>query len=236
MYCEQCGHNLEAKHNFCSKCGTPVNRNNNNNNNESANKKVKTNNDVKNEQNNSESNNPENKNFVHENNNEENKQKENTQNTSPNKKQEEEFSGSASPYQEQENNNNYKKEHTDFGQKDFTHLYNQSDIQQNIFQAILSYLGILILIPVFTARNSPFVRFHLNQSIVLILTSFAWGIINSIISSIGIYSMAIFGWFFKLNSLTVPIIIFILLIMGIVYAAQGKAKEIPILGKIKIIK
>ncbi|MFH1910374.1 MAG: hypothetical protein ABIJ72_04305 [bacterium] len=92
--------------------------------------------------------------------------------------------------------------------------------QKNIGMAVLCYLGILILVPLLTdAKNDAFVKFHLKQGIVLIIASIAISVIN-IIPIIG-----------QLISIVGGLIVFVLWIMGIINAAGGQEKELPIIGK-----
>ncbi|MDD3920128.1 MAG: DUF4870 domain-containing protein, partial [Eubacteriales bacterium] len=118
---------------------------------------------------------------------------------------------------------------------DTTGSYDQADVQQNKAMAILAYFGPLVLIPLFAAKDSRFARFHANQGLVLCIAEIAYGIIYSIISAI---LMAI-SWrlAFILTILSLVYILFtVLAILGIINAANGKAKELPLIGKIRIIK
>ena len=45
--------------------------------------------------------------------------------------------------------------------------------------ALESYLGILVLAPIFGAKKSPFVRFHANQGLVLCIISVALSLLIS---------------------------------------------------------
>ncbi len=49
---------------------------------------------------------------------------------------------------------------------------------------ILCYLGILVLIPIFAAKDSKFVRFHANQGLILLLASVAYGIATWLVTLI----------------------------------------------------
>ena len=90
--------------------------------------------------------------------------------------------------------------------------------------AILAYLGILIIVPFLTdAKNDPFVKFHIKQGLVLIIAwiimwFFQWFIIF----------IPIIGWLFS-SVLWLGIVAFI--IIGIMNAASGKTKELPIIGQ-----
>lgn len=86
--------------------------------------------------------------------------------------------------------------------------------------AILAYLGILIIIPFLTeAHKNPFVKFHIKQGLVLIILWVASGIVASI-PGLGL----IVGPILWLAA-------FVLMIVGIVSAASGKMKELPLIGQ-----
>ena len=99
----------------------------------------------------------------------------------------------------------------------------QADINSNKVMAVLAYLGILVLIPLFAAKDSKFARFHTNQGLLLLLVAILCGVISRIpvIGFIGSILGFISGIF---------------AIIGIVYAVQGKAKELPLIGKYRILK
>ncbi len=92
---------------------------------------------------------------------------------------------------------------------DRTAEFDPTDIANNKVMAVLAYLGWLLLITILAAPNSKFARFHANQGIILFICGF------------------------------IPVlnfIAFIFCIIGIVNVVNGKAKELPIIGKIKILK
>jgi len=92
---------------------------------------------------------------------------------------------------------------------------------QNTGMAILAYLGILIIVPFVTeAHKDPFVKFHLKQGLALIIMEVAAMIIAAI---------PVLGW---VLSPIVWIVALVFLIMGIINAASGKMKELPIIGSI----
>lgn len=114
---------------------------------------------------------------------------------------------------------------------DTTSEYDKTDIEQNKVMAILAYIGILVLIPIFAAPQSKFARYHSNQGLILCIVGIVVEVVLSIlgiIPFIGILFVVI-GWLFSLVWL-------LLAILGIVNAANGKAKELPIIGKYKILK
>lgn len=133
---------------------------------------------------------------------------------------------------------------TDFSDKlqglndtaDTTDEFSPEDIAQNKGMAVVSYLGILVLIPIFGAPKSKFARFHANQGLVLFIADIAYSIVQSIITKV-FYAIS---W--SLGSIVssilglVWILFLVLVIIGIVNAANGRAKELPVIGKITILK
>lgn len=95
---------------------------------------------------------------------------------------------------------------------------------------VLSYLGILALIPFLTKKDDDFIQFHakqgLNLFIVCFIASFAVGFIK------GLTDLGVLG----LVSSAISIFELVLMIMGIVAATRGERKVLPLMDKIKIIK
>jgi uncharacterized membrane protein len=101
--------------------------------------------------------------------------------------------------------------------------------------AILAYLGILVLVPIFAAKESKFARFHANQGLVLFLAEIAFYIVLTIVSAI----ILAISWklYFIITILSLVWIVFLVLaIIGIINAANGKAKELPVIGKFTLLK
>ncbi len=131
----------------------------------------------------------------------------------------------------------------DFSQKiqnfnntaDTTSEFDAQDISSNKAMAILAYFGPLVLIPIFAAKGSKFARYHSNQGLVLLIAAIAYSIAYGILSSI---ILAISWRLYFIVSIIglVSIVITVLAIIGIINAATGKAKELPLIGKFKLLK
>ena len=118
---------------------------------------------------------------------------------------------------------------------DTTAEYDPADIAQNKAMAILAYLGPLVLIPIFAAKGSKFARYHSNQGLCLLIAAILYGITYSILGSI----LIAISWrlVFLTSILSLLSLVFLIpCIMGIVNAANGKAKELPLIGKFRILK
>lgn len=118
---------------------------------------------------------------------------------------------------------------------DTTGQYDPQDIQQNKAMAILAYIGLLVLVPIFAAKESRFARFHSNQGLILFIVDVALGILIAVLSAIFLaISWRLVFISTILNLLWLPMLG--LHILGIVNAANGHAKELPLIGKFKLIK
>jgi len=111
---------------------------------------------------------------------------------------------------------------------DTTFAYNPQDVQSHKGMAVLAYLSWLVLIPIFTARESPYVRFHINQGLVLAIAEAIWGICAAIAGEL----LWFLGFILDLGSIA----FLVLAILGIVNAAKGRAKELPVIGRFRILK
>ncbi len=118
---------------------------------------------------------------------------------------------------------------------DTTAQFDQDDITNNKTMAILAYFGPLVLIPIFAAKGSKFARFHSNQGLLLLLACVAWGIVYAILNAI---LLAISWRLFFISSIIgfLSVVFLILCIIGIVNAVNGRAKELPVIGKFKLLK
>ena len=112
---------------------------------------------------------------------------------------------------------------------------------------ILSYLGILSLIPYFCGDKSEFVKYHATQGLNLFLVSIVYYVLNHLLSLIKITKTVVsFNGVVGTGRVTPFIIRFPLLmcgiflciisIMGIIYVCQGKKKYLPVVKDVKIIK
>jgi len=105
---------------------------------------------------------------------------------------------------------------------------NKSDAEKNKAMAIVGYIiPILFFVPLITdAKNSPFAKFHSNQQLILLLAAIAVNIVGGVVPFI--------GWFLILPLGSIALIV--LAIMGIINAAKGEMKKLPVIGGFSIIK
>ena len=119
--------------------------------------------------------------------------------------------------------------------KDTTQEYDPQDIDKNKVMAILAYFGILVFIPIFAAKDSKFARFHSNQGLILLIAAFLYYIAYTILCTVILAISWRLLWLTSIIGI-IGLVFFVWFIIGIVNAAQGKAKELPFIGHFKLLK
>ncbi len=109
------------------------------------------------------------------------------------------------------------------------------DIEQNKVMGVLAYLGILVLIPLLAAKDSRFARFHTNQGLVLCVAAIIYGVAYSVLS--GIILAISWRLYFVVSILGLIGVVFaVLCVIGIINVVNGQMKELPVIGKYRILK
>ena len=122
-----------------------------------------------------------------------------------------------------------------FAMTDRTAEFEQEDIQKNKVMNILAYIGLLVLVPIFAAKDSKSARFNANQGLVILILAVAgsvtFGIFSAIFSKLFVLKLIfdILGWAWSVGCA-------VLMVLGIVNSARNLVKELPIVGKVKILK
>ena len=101
--------------------------------------------------------------------------------------------------------------------------FDPADIEKNKTMAGLAYL--LFFLPLIACPESKFGRFHANQGLVLLIVGIGGSIVLTIIPIIGWILLPIFG-----------IAVTVFGILGLINGFKGVVKELPLIGKFKIIK
>lgn len=100
--------------------------------------------------------------------------------------------------------------------------------------SILDYIGILWILGLFVEKDDPDVKFHTNQGLVLFLLDVAVGVVNLILGFLSWIPVA--GWLFSIVGWVLGVVCLVLMILGIVNAAQGQRKPLPVIGGITLLK
>lgn len=100
-------------------------------------------------------------------------------------------------------------------------VYDSRDIEDNRVMAILAYIWILFLVPLLAAKHSRYARYHAYQGVTLFIT---WIAVQAV------------GWILPYNLSGLATIaslgLLVLAVIGIVNAYNGRAKPLPLIGKL----
>ena len=97
------------------------------------------------------------------------------------------------------------------------------DIEKYKTIAAVSYILFFIPLLMEGAKESKFALFHANQSLILLIVAIAGNVILGIIPVVGWMIAPLFG-----------IAVFVLWVMGLLNALNGKMQPLPILGGFNI--
>jgi uncharacterized membrane protein len=95
---------------------------------------------------------------------------------------------------------------------------NQITLDSNNTMSILSYVGILWLIPFFSTKKDDFLNFHLKQGAVLLAIEVALFVLESVFWRMG--GLISLGFLVTL----------VFSVMGIMNVLQNKKVELPLIG------
>lgn len=111
---------------------------------------------------------------------------------------------------------------------DHTSEFDLADIRANASLSGACYIAFLFFLPLVMRPDSRFARFHANQGLVLFIFSAIIGVLETVVDVIPIV-----GGILKavLGLVTLGLFLF-----GFVNALNGKAKELPFIGGISLIK
>lgn len=128
---------------------------------------------------------------------------------------------------ENRSENSYNQTHTGTDQSQ-TNLHNEPEgtasdspnekfvLNYTTLMASLSYVGPLVLIPLLTNRDKPFVLFHIKQGLVLFIISVVGSFLTGATPIVYI----------------IHLIIIVLSIIGIINSLQKKEEEVPFVGRL----
>ncbi|MDF2515314.1 MAG: putative rane protein [Sphingobacterium sp.] len=93
-------------------------------------------------------------------------------------------------------------------------------------QSILSYIGILWLIAYFGGKSqrNDFSTYHLKQGLGLLLFSFLFGVIMNLVAILSASIAGILAY--------VGVVFFIVMVIGIINAANDVKKPLPLVGEL----
>lgn len=102
------------------------------------------------------------------------------------------------------------------------------DVENNKLMAIIAYFGCLFFVPLLNAKDSAFAKYHANQGLALFVLILALICADTFILS-RIPFINWFTWIFYVG-------IVVLAVQGMLNAAGGKLKPLPLIGGITLLK
>jgi uncharacterized membrane protein len=103
------------------------------------------------------------------------------------------------------------------------------DAEKNKVWGILAY--VVFFIPLITAKDSPYARYHANQGLALCLTMI---VTLTVLAILGAFPLI--GFAFRWLNVLAYLGFLGLMVYGIINAAAGKCVPLPVIGGIKLIK
>lgn len=116
---------------------------------------------------------------------------------------------------------------------DTTADFDPQDIEANKITSVLAYIGVLVIVP-FVKKDSKFAQFHANQGLVFLISIIVFYVAMAFLAFL--FAFMRLGFIISIVSWLGSVTIFFLAVCGILNAYNGKAKELPLIGKIRIIK
>ena len=114
---------------------------------------------------------------------------------------------------------------------DRTAQFDSADIAENKAAAAFSYFGVLVIVPLFMAKGSKYARWHAGQGLGLLAASIAYSVLAGLLLSVS------WEFYYVLRIARLAWLAFPLLsVLGAVNAINGKAAELPVTGRIRLLK
>jgi uncharacterized membrane protein len=126
---------------------------------------------------------------------------------------------------------------------DSSESFDKEEIESGKGMGVLCY--IIPFIPYFVEKKNKFVQYHAKQGMNLFIICVVYSIIYSILTSIikvkryvyyGAIEYNVTPWWVTFPLGLIGLGLTVIALMGIVYVLNGKAKELPIINKLKILK
>lgn len=107
--------------------------------------------------------------------------------------------------------------------KDTTATFDPQDIEKN--KTLAAFAMLLFFLPLIACPESRFGRFYANQGLILFILSLGGSIILGIIPFVGWVLLPLYA-----------IATLALAILGLINGLNGKARELPLVGRFRLIK
>lgn len=125
-----------------------------------------------------------------------------------------------------------------FDTKNENSLLKQDDIDENCNLAMVSYIPFLFFIPMIIKPCSGYLRYHGIQGLTMFLTFIILEFFNIILGAIcnSVFNDMLGTVLTVIITVVINLAVLLLISIGIANAVKGAARELPIIGKYKLLK
>lgn len=109
--------------------------------------------------------------------------------------------------------------------------FDRADIRNNKLMAAFAYMGILVLIPIFAAKESKFARFHARQGLLLLIAEIIFSVCYCTLSFIALSVSWRLYSIIRIAGMA-SYVFLALAVIGISNAVSGRVKKLPVIGDI----
>ena len=140
------------------------------------------------------------------------------------------------PFEKQERNAADEKKSVNEDGKENKESAELDEAQKRKIVCCLAYVfGILFFLPLILYPKDDFAKFHANQSLVILLATIIGEVVLGILSAL-LRSVPVLGVLFGVLCGLFGLIVFVACILCIVGVINGEKKELPVIGKIRLLK
>ena len=119
-----------------------------------------------------------------------------------------------------------------FHPEDETNYFDPVDMQSNKAVAVFASIPILFWLPLIASQGSPYGKFCANQGLLLLVVNIALNVAQGILGTILRFIPVIGGIVAGLLGLLVGAAGFAAFLLLLISACQGKARRIPLIGRL----
>lgn len=110
--------------------------------------------------------------------------------------------------------------------------------------AILSYLGILSLIPYYSSKDDEFINYHAKEGMNLLLIWLIYYVLYNALTQIKVNTPCMYGlivckvtpWYIKSFLLILGLFIITIAMIGILNVIRGEKNKLPFIKKLRVFK
>lgn len=111
----------------------------------------------------------------------------------------------------------------------------KNDGKNEKVMAAMAYIGFLVFVPFLMEKKTQFVRFHFGQGITLFAAEIVYSVVYRFLAALILtvsWQLFIIVRMFGYVALVFPVF----MVIGISNAVNGQEKELPVIGKIRLIR